>query len=567
MLSVQALPVLAADDITLYTNGELITMNDQQPSAEALAVVDGEILAVGQHAQVLAAVNAHLKKTENNRSPVATERSIKTVNLAGNTLLPGFIDAHGHFASTVMYLAFENLAAPPVGQVKSIEDIKRRLTQRKKSLSAGEWLLGRGYDEAYLAEGRHPTRVELDMISTEHPIALIHVSQHFISCNSKCLEIAGIDADTEDPVGGVIRRIDGSREPNGVLEERALYKVLPFLPIHNIAKFLALMAPAQDYFASYGITTLQDGASTASDLRLFERAAQQGLLTLDLIAYPTYKEAALLQGDYAPSLIYRDNWRIGGVKLGLDGSPQGKTAFLSEAYLRSPEGQPKDYHGYPTMAQAEVNRYIDEFFAKGWHTLVHANGDAAAQQMIDAVALATKKYGADDRRTTMIHAQTLRDDQHDPMKALGILPSYFVSHTFFWGDWHRDSVLGAERAANISPLQSALNRDMRYTLHNDAPIVPPDILSLVWSAVNRVTRSGKVLGPAQRVSALEALKGVTIYAAWQNFEEQSKGSLEVGKRADFVILAENPLRLDPMKIKDITVLETIKDGERVYLRQ
>ena len=160
--------------------------------------------------------------------------------------------------------------------------------------------------------------------------------------------------------------------------------------------------------------------------------------------------------------------------------------------------------------------------------------------------------------------QTVRDDQLDQMKALQIIPSYFASHTFFWGDWHRDSVLGPQRAKRISPLKSTLNRQMPYTLHNDAPVVPPDMLRLVWSAVNRVTRSAEVLGHQQRISVLDALKGVTLNAAYQNFEEQIKGSIEVGKLADLVILSANPLRVDPMQIKDIQVLETLKAGKSIY---
>jgi predicted amidohydrolase YtcJ len=545
-------PLEARGDIdsatTVYLNGPIVTMNAVQPGAEAVAVRNGRILAVGSATDVSAAAGT----------------DATTIDLKGRALLPGFIDAHGHFSGVAMYLAFENLAVPPVGPVKNIADIQRILTTKKVSTPTGEWILGSGYDEAYLEEGRHPNRFDLDKVSTEHPIALIHVSQHFLSCNSKCLELAGIDASTQDPEGGVIQRVAGSAEPNGVMEEQAMYKLLPYLPIHDVEKFLGLIGPAQNYFASFGITTLQDGASMKSDLLLFDQAAEQGLFKLDLIAYPSYKLQELLEGKYSPSSEYRNHWRVGGVKLGLDGSPQGKTAYLTKPYHVAPPGKGKDYRGYPTMQQDDVNRYLDTFYAKGWHTLVHVNGDAAAQQLIHAVALAAEKHGLKDRRTTMIHAQTVREDQLDRMKELQILPSYFVSHTYFWGDWHRDSVLGPLRAARISPVKTSVDRGMVYTLHNDAPIVPPDILRLVWTAVNRVTRGDQVLGPEQRVSVSDALKGVTIHAAYQNFEEKIKGSIEPGKLADLVILSENPLDVDPMTIKDIQVLETIKEGERVY---
>ncbi len=542
------LDYLGKHSTVVYINSDIITMNDAQPNAEAVAIRDGKILAVGKQNKVLAEAGG--------QSDI--------VDLQGATLLPGFIDAHGHFSTSAMYLAFENVAAPPVGPANNIADIQRILRAKMASTASGDWLLGTGYDEAYLAEGRHPTRADLDAVSTEHPIALIHVSQHFLSCNSKCLELAGIDANSADPKGGVIQRFKGTDEPNGVMEENAMYALLPFLPIHDVDKLLKLIGPAQDFYASFGITTMQDGASMRSNLQLFKLAAQQGLFKLDLIAYPTYRDLNLLQGEFSPSRQYSNHWRIGGVKLGLDGSPQGKTAFLSAPYFRAPSNQKEDYRGYSILEPEETNRYMQLFYQKGWHTLVHANGDAAAQQMIDAVALAAKKYGIGDRRTTMIHAQTVRNDQLERMSHLQILPSFFVSHTYFWGDWHRDSVLGPQRAARISPVKSAVDSQMTYTLHNDAPIVPPDMLHLVWSAVNRITRSGKVLGPDQRVSVMDALKGITIHAAYQNFEDGSKGSIEPGKLADLVILSKNPLRVDPMTIKDIRVLETIKQGQRVY---
>ena len=167
----------------------------------------------------------------------------------------------------------------------------------------------------------------------------------------------------------------------------------------------------------------------------------------------------------------------------------------------------------------------------------------------------------------MIHAQTVREDQLDAMRDADLIPSYFSAHTFYWGDWHRDSVFGPERAARISPLKSTVDRDMRYTTHNDTPIVPPDMMRLLWASVNRVTRSGQILGDAQRISPLEALKAITINGAYQYFEEQQKGSIEVGKLADFVILSENPLTVAPMDNVDISVLETFKEGVSVYRKQ
>jgi predicted amidohydrolase YtcJ len=251
----------------------------------------------------------------------------------------------------------------------------------------------------------------------------------------------------------------------------------------------------------------------------------------------------------------------------LDGSPQGKTAWLTKPYHVPPEGQAVDYRGYEAVPDDEAVALVNKAFSNGWQILAHCNGDAAADQFIRAIRAATKKYGKADRRPVMIHSQTVRDDQLDEMKELGIIPSFFGMHTYYWGDWHRDSVLGQERAARISPAASALKRGMIFTQHHDAPVALPSSIMILASQVNRTTRSGKVLGREQRVSVMDALKSITINAAYQYFEEKTKGSLEPGKLADFVILDKNPLKIKPMAIKDIKVVETIKEGKPIYVAE
>jgi predicted amidohydrolase YtcJ len=184
--------------------------------------------------------------------------------------------------------------------------------------------------------------------------------------------------------------------------------------------------------------------------------------------------------------------------------------------------------------------------------------------LIDALELASETTPLGDHRSVMIHAQTVREDQLDRMQQLGIIPSYFSAHTFFWGDWHRDSVLGVERASRISPTASTLRRGMPFTVHNDAPIVPPDMIRLLWATVNRITRSGETLGASQRISPLEAIRAVTANAAYQHFEEHTKGSLTPGKQADLVILSENPVTVLPETILEISIVETISRGKTVY---
>jgi predicted amidohydrolase YtcJ len=311
---------------------------------------------------------------------------------------------------------------------------------------------------------------------------------------------------------------------------------------------------------------VQDGAASADDIATLRKAAAQNKLFLDVVAYAYLQMPGSDIDALAPSQEYRQHFRVGGIKLVLDGSPQGKTAFLTKAYLKPPHGQVEGYRGYPTLQDAEVERHVAQAFQREIPLIAHANGDAAADQLINAVRAANEAQGMSDRRTVMIHAQTVREDQLGLMSEQDITPSYFSAHTFYWGDWHRDSVFGVERASRISPLRTTGVRGMKYTTHNDTPIVPQDMQRLIWAGVNRITRSGQVLGKAQRVSPLQALESVTINAAWQYFEESDKGSIEVGKLADLVVLDKNPLAVDPLEIVDIQVMATIKAGVTVFSR-
>ena len=551
MLVEEPVPALTTSTAatTVYINGDILTMNDTQPVAEALAVRQGEILAVGKREMV---------ESVSGRDAVLKD-------LDGDTLLPGFIDSHGHISAVMSFMAFENIASPPVGPVNSIADIQSLLSAKAEEVPAGEWIMAAGYDDSLLAEQRHPTKFDLDAVSTQHPIMAWHVSGHLMVCNSPCLELAGYTPDREDPEGGVIRRVEGSSEPNGVLEESAVYGIyFDLLPIHEVTTRLGLLQEAQDYFARFGVTTVQDGASTLADLETLQTAARRGGLMLDVVAYPFYRYAEALDGQFPFSQSYAKRFRVGGLKLGLDGSPQGKTAWLTEPYHVPPQGRGADYAGYPIMKDEALNDYVADMYERNIPVIAHANGDAAMDQLIRAVSNANKLHGRADRRTVIIHAQTARDDQIDAFKAGGMLPSYFAAHTYFWGDWHRDSVLGPERGSRISPLASTLARGVPHTIHNDTPVVPPDMMRLVWAAVNRTTRSGLTLGEEQKISVEDALKAITINGAYQYFEEGSKGSLEPGKLADMVILSDNPLDVDPLTIKDIQVIETIKEGATVY---
>ncbi len=543
----------AAD--TIYSGGTIVTVNELQPQAEAIAVKDGHILAVGYRDEVMQ------HKGSNTR----------LVDLAGNTLIPGFIDPHGHVFNTGIQAVSANLLPRPDGSVNDIAQLQAALKgwaeQNHKLTAEYGWIVGFGYDDAQLKEQRHPTRDDLDQVSTELPVVIVHQSGHLGAMNSKALQIRGLDAGTKNPPGGVIRRKSGSQEPDGVLEENAFFgQLFSLLGKLSPQANKALFAAGVNLYKSFGYTTAQEGKASLASVTTMEAVATAGKLDIDVVAYPDITVGA--QAMKAPwlSRSYSEHFRIGGIKLTLDGSPQGKTAWLTKPYYKVPAGQPADYHGYSAFTDQQVNGFVDQAFKNNWQVLAHVNGDAAIDQFLNAIRSAEQKYGMADRRPVAIHAQTARLDQVEAFKTLGIIPSFFPMHTYYWGDWHRDSVLGGERAANISPTGWALERGMIFTSHHDAPVAMPDALRVISSTVNRVTRSGQVLGPEHRTTPLVALKAHTLWSAHQYFEEKTKGSLEVGKLADFAVLDGNLLTVDPLKIADIKVLETIKEGKTVDRR-
>ena len=538
----------------IYLGGPILTMAGAEPTyVEAVAVRKGRITFVGSESEALEL-----------RGAGTTVR-----DLEGRTTLPGFIDAHGHLKNVGFQSLAANLLPPPDGDVGSIAGLQDKLRawgQGDLAVRLG-WIIGFGYDDAQLAEQRHPTRDDLDAVSPDRPIFVIHQSGHLYVANSALLELAGIDAATENPAGGIIRRRPSSHEPNGVLEETALQPVLAVFPKIDEAGQRTMVKKGLEAYTRFGFTTAQEGRAFPSDVDLYIAMAEAEELTIDVVAYPDY----WLARDKVANSPWLDRdrgarFRIGGIKGNLDGSPQGKTAWLTEPYYVPPDGQDADYSGYPMLDEENVHAMFDDAYTQGWQVICHANGDAAIDQLIGAARAGAEEHGAADRRTVGIHSQVMREDQLDSFEELGIIPSFFGMHTFYWGDWHRDSVLGPERAAGISPARSALDRGMIYTQHHDAPVALPSSIAILAAQVNRTTRSGQVLGPEQRVTTLDALKSITINAAYQYFEEDRKGSIEEGKLADFVILSADPLEVAPEELWDLEVLETIKEGEIVYRR-
>lgn len=583
-------PAEQAADI-IYSGGDIVTINDSQPSAEALAVKDRKIFAVGS--------KADLAKYKGNAT--------KMIDLKGKTVIPGFFDAHSHLFLSTLSSVGADLYPPPMGTVDSMEKLQQALIEFKdqKNLKSGQWIIGLNYDDTLLKEKRHPTRDDLDQVSTEHPIIVIHISSHLASANSKALELAGISSETKDPVGGRFVRRQGTQEPNGVMESNmAFLQVIAKIPTPTLEQAADMLADTlKNVYAANGITTAQEAGGMLPPLfKAFQLAADKNILPIDLIGYPKDRDKNLL-ANYKEDQYYRNHFRLGGLKLIYDGSIQGYTAYLNKPYHTPPQsdGQTEDHCNLAGVeglildineenyeyrdwhedlaeerkttfrgksyygSQEEADSLIESALKNGWHILGHTNGDAATDMFIESMRKGLAKYPVKDHRTTIIHAQMMREDQLDAAKELGLVPSFFPAHIYYWGDRHRDIFIGPERAARLNPLKGALDRGMRFTLHHDAPVTTPNMMIVIHSAVNRVTFSGSPLGREFEIPVMEALKAVTINAAWQEGEEDIKGSLEVGKLADLVILDKNPLKVEPMDIYKIQVVETIKEGKSVYL--
>ncbi|BFM14388.1 amidohydrolase [Maricurvus nonylphenolicus] len=530
-----------------FINGVVLTMDRQNNQAEAVLLEGDRIAAVGSSDAIKALAG-----------PDAVIH-----DLQGKTLMPGFIDAHGHFPGSGMDAFAINLASPPIGSVKSIDQLLKRVGHEAAQVAEDEWVFGYGYDDTLLAEKRHPSRDELDMVASDRPVLLMHASGHLAVANSRALAMAGISQESADPEGGVYGR-DSEGRLNGLLEETAAVDLQMQATDISAIKFLKMLSYAADEYASQGVTTAQSGATPKMLGEGLSLASRLGLIPFRLEVWPLFDEwgAELLETPEAVADYDTDLFNVGAIKLIADGSIQGYTGYLSKPYHQPFHGD-EDYRGYPRTPLPELRDWVEKYHRAGFQMAIHGNGDGAMDDIITAFTEAQQKHPVADPRLILIHAQMAREDQLLAMKELGITPSFFSAHTYYWGDRHRNIFMGPERAANMSPARSAANIDLPYTIHLDTPIVPMEPLFLVWSAVNRETRSGFVVGEHQRLTVMEALRAVTIEAAWQIFREQDLGSIEAGKQADLVVLDKNPL-LFPKTLKDIKVERTYVAGLEIY---
>jgi predicted amidohydrolase YtcJ len=553
---------------TIYYGGTIITMEGANHTVEAVLTRDGRIQSVGTKTDISA----------------GADPDTRMVDLEGMALMPGFIDPHSHFPNNGYNdLFYADLNSPPIGKINTLDELIAALTQKGKSLQKGAWIKGFGYDDTLLAEKRHPSKADLDRVAGNHPIYIEHISGHMGVANSKALRSANITGTTKAPPGGeIILGPDG--EPTGLLKESAMGLIAGVIPALTEAQKIEGIGRASEIYLQAGVTTAQDGAAIPTlgpdkpgDVPLFKLAIKQGVLKNRVVVLPyvgIYSGidfAPLWGSDHTAGTDLSGGTRmitLGAGKLIGDGSIQGYTGYLSKPYYVQPEGK-KDWAAYPWFSSADLSKRVKALYDAGWQVAVHGNGDQAIEDIINAIELAQQGSRRTDFRPIIIHCQMIREDQLDRVAALGIIPSFFVSHTYYWGDRHREIFIGPERALRIDPCKSALKRSIRFTHHNDTPVTPISPLLSVWSAVNRISSNGNLIsgndpGSDQRIDVYNALKGVTIDAAYQGFEESFKGSIKDGKLADFVVLDKNPLAVNPGTIKDIKIMATIVNDQIVY---
>ena len=523
---------------TLYHNGTVITM-ERPLRAEAVLVRDGRIAAVGAAAELRAQAQGPLRSAD----------------LKGCTLLPAFVDAHSHFAAAASRFLEISLAG-----CRTPEEIVARLSEhlRLHPVPPGQWVRAGGYDHNQLPGGRHITAKELDQAVPDHPLIVQHASGHMGVVNTAALKLLEVPARADAIPSGVIGVEGGA--PTGYLEEAAFLHYLHQLPLPGREELLAAFDRAQTLYASHGITVVQEGLFTPQLIRPYQDLLRRGGLYLHVVGYAAPEDFSAVAAAL-PRCVGQFHRRLclAGYKIFLDGSPQGRTAWLRRPY----EGE-TEYRGYPALRDEQVIDALRLAAGTGRQLLAHCNGDAACAQLLRAAAQVIREgYDLPAVRPVMVHAQLLSPDQLPQVQETGLLPSFFPAHICHWGDTHLRN-LGPERAARLSPAGSALAAGVPFTFHQDTPVLPPDMLETMWCAVVRRTRDGIILGAEERISALEALRAVTVRAAWQYFQEEHRGSIAPGKWADFAVLDGDPLACFPEALRRLRVLATVAEGRTVF---
>lgn len=520
-------------ETTLYFGGPIVTLEEPQ-YAQALVERGGRIAYVGDREEAERVAGAGARR----------------VDLEGRALLPAFVDSHSH----LLACAYARLQVP-LGECAGWGEIADRLSRhvQKRGVQPGEWVKGTGYDQNVLAEGAAPDRFCLDRACPNNPVVIQHASGHAGVFNTLALERLGaLNGDC-----GLER--NGQGELTGRGEENPFLDLLGRVPMEGLEDVLRAFQGAQEEYASHGITTAQEGLLQPAMAPVYQEILRRGLLYLDVNAYVPPADYDRLRGQFAQGASASPgSFQVAGMKIFLDGSPQGGTAWVREPYAGGGRGT-------STMTDGQVLSAFRQALDRDAQLLAHCNGDRAAEQYLTLLARAEREAGKKLCRPVMIHAQLLGLDQLERVKALGVIPSFFVAHVYHWGEIHVKN-FGLDRAGRISPAGSALAWGIPFTFHQDSPVIPPDMLETIWCACVRKTKAGRVLGAEERVPVEAALRAVTQNAALQYGLENELGTLRPGRRADFVLLSGDPLRTPPEELKKLQVERTIQRGRTIWRR-
>ena len=543
---------VSAGSSSVYFNGDILTMEGDKPQyVEAVVVKDRKIVYTGNLQDAL---------TQAGSSPTLQD-------LKGKTLLPGFIDTWGHFTLIAQNTLGVNLGYFSYNPPHTTQELIDRLKTEARPFNG--WIIGVEYADAFLKDGPL-TIAQLDAAFPNQPVFVNNISTLTGIVNTAGLKKLGITTSTKVtqgmlPVDPKTGKLTGELigNPNFEATAKAFGKYPRDLLMETFRK-------AEKIYASNGYTTAQSYQPTPEDLRNMRQAVEQRIVSLDLIALPTYDvvDKLMASNPKYPFGIYTrgdGGFKVAGMLVSTDGAPQLRLAYFTKPYLDT-TGFPKDWRGMAVVSQEVIDRYAKMAYEKNIQYFGYSNGDAGIDMTLSGIAKAIRETGiTDDRRTLIAHSVFVRDDQLNQYKTNKILPQYMPNHIWMYGDVYKN-ILGDDRANNMVPLALTQAKGLAFGIHNDTPSSGPSALFTIWSAVNRKTYGGDILGPDQRIDPYTALRGFTSVAAYTYKEEANKGSITVGKLADMVILDRNPLKVDPMDIKDIQVLQTIKNGQDLYVR-
>lgn len=531
---------IAAPD-TIFLSRNMRTMSVRLPRVEGLAVTGGRIVALGRRVDMLAM-----------KGPQTT-----VVDFGDLTVLPGFVDPHMHsnFCGLRPWLDVGPFTT------RDMDEARRKIREAAGKATVGDWVQAKMLDPS-LMPGPGLSRSDLDRLAPDVPVFVLESNGHVAYVNSKAIERAGISRDTADPPQGRFGR-DAGGALNGRLEEPPAF--LPFvaaMPKPGPDAFVEFLRADLDEASSKGCTTLHDcgigGLYAEGDIDLIDAVMKTdpGVRYAGMLVsthFRKWREMGLRPGVRSP------RFTLNGIKAWSDGSNQGGTGYQREPYLGSAN------RGALNYTAQEIEQVIREAHDAGWQLGVHANGDAAIDVTLDAFERATGGRGAGRLRHRIEHCSILHDGQIERMRKLGISPSFLIGHVHFWGRAFRDRLLGPARADRLDPCRSALRGGLRISLHSDYNVTPIDPLRCVQNAVLRDMREGGgVLNADERITPMQALRAVTIDAAWQCHLDHVCGSLEKGKAADLVVLERDPVRVPASAIQSIRVHSTWLDGARRF---